>query len=49
MIVIMYIAIILAAIIVAFIIELMIAGLYPGVSVPKQHLRKYQARHAGRQ
>jgi len=40
MIVIMYIAIILAAIIVAFIIELMIAALYPGVSVPKQHLEK---------
>jgi len=40
MIVIMCIGIILAIIIVAFGIELMIAALYPGVSVPKQHLEK---------
>lgn len=40
MIVIMYIGIVLAAIIVAFGIELMIAALYPSVSVPGQHLEK---------
>lgn len=40
MIVIIYIGIMLAAIIVAFAIELIIAALYPGVSVPKQHLEK---------
>jgi len=36
----MYIGIVLAAIVGAFIIELLIAGLYPHVSVVKQHLEK---------
>jgi poly(3-hydroxybutyrate) depolymerase len=40
MIVITYIGIILAAIIIAFIIELLVVALYPNVSVPKQHLAK---------
>jgi len=40
MIVLMYIGIILAAIVGAFITELLIAGLYPGVSVQKQPLEK---------
>jgi fermentation-respiration switch protein FrsA (DUF1100 family) len=40
MIVLMYVGIILAAIIVIFMIELLIAGLYPGVSVPKQSLKR---------
>lgn len=40
MIILMYIGIILAAIVIAFIIELLIAGLYPNVSVPKQYLEK---------
>jgi len=37
MIVLMYIGIILAVIVLAFIIELLIVGLYPNVSAPKQH------------
>jgi fermentation-respiration switch protein FrsA (DUF1100 family) len=36
----MYIGIILAAIAVAFVIELLVVALYPGVSVPKQYLAK---------
>ncbi len=40
MIVLTYVGIILAAIIVIFMIELLIAGLYPGVSVPKQSLKR---------
>jgi len=39
-IILMYIGIVLSAIIIAFIIELLIAGLYPNVSVPKQYLEK---------
>lgn len=40
MIVITYIGIILAAIVVAFVIELLIVALYPGVSAQKQYLEK---------
>jgi fermentation-respiration switch protein FrsA (DUF1100 family) len=40
LIVIIYIGIILGVVIGAFVIELLIAALYPGVSVPKQYLRK---------
>jgi len=40
MVVVIYLGIILAAIIAAFIIELMIVALYPNVSVPEQHLEK---------
>lgn len=40
MIILMYIGIILVAIVVVSIIELLIVGLYPGVSVPKQYLER---------
>lgn len=40
MIVLMYIGIVLAALVVLFGIELLIVGLYPNVSVKKQHLKK---------